>query len=349
MKHILMMIMVCMLLCSLSAAALAEPLSLDGTVTAAYTSEVYASSTAIAETLHVALGQKVSAGDAMVTLRTTGVFAEEDGVVTAVFAEPGDLAETLTARYGAAVCMETQVLYTVSATTERAYDSVATKIVRIGESVVLRSRTNESRKGKASVTAVDGINFTLHVTEGSFIAGETVEIFRGDEFAESTCVGRGDVARNAPMLVNAEGRIVKVHVQPGEAVKKGDLLLETLTGSGSSAVLTAKCSGVVAQINAVQGAVLTENDVAAVIWPQDAMQIEASIHELDLKDIAVGQQVQLIFDWNEDSGKTMTGIVQRISSVSDAESTSTAFKVIIAFTPDDSIRYGMNVTITTIE
>ena len=349
MKKMLSLILSLVLMLSLSAAALAEPLSLDGTVTAAHTSEVYASSSAIAQKVHVALGQKISAGDTVVTLRTTPVYADADGVVTAVFAEAGDLGDTLTTRYGAALVLETEVLYTVAATTERAYDSVATKLVQIGENVSLRSRTNESRTGKAVITAVDGINYTLHVTEGSFIVGEVVEVFRGEGFTEANCLGRGEVARNAPTLVTATGRIVKVHVQPGAEVKKGDLLLETLEGSGVATVLTSDVDGVVAQINAAQGAALAENDVAVVIWPTDAMQIEASIHELDLKDVAIGQQVNLAFDWNEEYGKTVTGTISRISAVNDAEATSTSYTLVIDFTPDEYVRYGMNVTITTIE
>ena len=349
MKKMLSLLLSLVLVLSMSAAALAEPLSLDGTVTAAYTSEVYASSSAVAAKVHVALGQKVSAGDPIVTLRTTPVYADADGVVTAVFAEAGDLGDTLTTRYGAALVLETEVLYTVAATTERAYDSVATKLVQIGETVSLRSRTNETRTGKAVITAVDGINYTLHVTAGSFIVGEVVEVFRGEGFAETTCLGRGEVARNAPTLVTAAGRIVNVCVQPGAEVKKGDLLLETLEGSGVATVLTSDVDGVVAQINATQGASLAENDVAVVIWPTDAMQIEASIHELDLKDVAIGQQVHLAFDWNEESGKGVTGTVSRISAMNEAEATSTSFTLVIDFTPDESIRYGMNVTITTIE
>lgn len=348
MKRFVTLILAFVMLFSVTS-ALAEPLSLDGTVTAAYTSEVYATSTAVAGKVHVAVGQSVNAGDAIVTLRTTPVYAEEDGVITAVFAETGDSADSLTTRYGAAIVMETEVLYTVAATTERAYDSVATKLVQVGETVSLRSRTNETRTGKALITAVDGINYTLHVTQGSFLVGETVEVFRGDDFAESACLGRGDVARNAPMLVNATGRIVNVQVQPGDEVKKGDLLLETLEGSGASAVLTADVSGIVAQVDAVQGTSLAENAVAAIIWPADAMQIEANIHELDLMDIAIGQQVQLSFDWNEDSGVTMTGTVKSISAVSNVDETATTFRLVVEFTPDASIRYGMNVTITTIE
>lgn len=329
--------------------ALAEPLSLDGTVTAAYTSEVYTASTAITQAVHVAVGQTVQAGDAVATLRTTKVYAEDDGVITAVFAQGGDLADAVATRYGAAIYMETDVLYTVSATTDKAYDSVATKLVQVGENVYLRSRTNESRKGTAMITAMDGTSYTLHVTEGDFIVGETVEIFRTADYAASVCLGRGDVARNAPLTVTTTGRIVAVHVQPGDEVKKGDLLLETLEGSGTTNVLTAEVDGVVAEIAAVQGVALEENTVAAVIWPSDAMQIEASIPEADLSYITIGDEVALTFDWNADSGETMRGIVQRISAVSDAESSSTTFTLVITFVPDENVRFGMNVTITTID
>ena len=333
----------------MSTSALAETISLDGVVVPACTSEVYAASTAIVQEVHVAVGQTIQAGDAIATLRTTKVYAEEDGVVTAVFAQSGDLGDNLTARYGAALSIQTAVTYAVSATTDKAYDSVQTKLITVGENVYLRSRNNEARKGTAIVTAVEGTAYTLHVTEGDFIIGETVEIFRTADLAESACLGRGDVARNAPMAVTAAGRIVQVHVQPGDEVRKGDLLLETLTGSGEDAVLRADVSGVVAALNINQGEAVTEDAVAAVIWPSDAMQIEASIHELDLANLTIGDEVELTFDWNEDSGETMKGVVQRISAISDGESSATVFSVVIAFTPDENTRYGMNVTITTME
>lgn len=348
MKQLLTLLLLAAML-TMSTTALAETLSLDGTVTAAYTSEVYAASTAIAQMVQVAVGQTVQAGDVIATLRTTKVYAEEDGVVTAVFAQQGDLADNLTTTYGAAISMETDVLYTVSATTDKAYDSVATKLVRVGENVHLRSRNNESRTGKATITAVDGTAYTLHVTEGDFIVGETVEIFRTADFAENVSLGRGDVARNAPVAVTATGRIAKVHVQAGDAVKKGDLLLETLTGSGSSDVLTADVAGVVAELAIAQGASIAEDAVAAVIWPSDAMQIEASIQELDLAYISIGDEVELTFDWNADTAKPAKGVVKSISAVSSAEGTATEFSLVISFTPDSNTRYGMNVTITTIE
>lgn len=349
MKHILTLLLLGTMAISIGATALAETITLDGTVTAAYTSEVYAESTAIAQKVHVQVGQTVSEGDAIATLRTTRVYAEEDGTITAVFGETGDLADNLTTRYGAVIYMETGVLYTVSATTDKAYDSVDTHLIHVGESLYLRSRSDETHTGAAIVTAVDGSSYSLHVTAGAFIVGETVEVFRDAAYEESTCLGRGEIGRNAPLAVAAEGRIVNVAVQPGDAVKKGDLLLETLAGSGSTNVITANADGVVAEIAISQGASMTEDAVAAVIWPSDAMQIEASIPEEDLSFLSIGDQVELVFDWNADSGKTTTGVVKSISAISDAESSATSFAIVIDFAPDAFVRYGMNVTISTIE
>lgn len=349
MKHFLMMLLLGAMALSIGTAALAETITLDGTVTAAMTSEVYAQSTAIVQAVNVQPGQMVNAGDVIATLRTTKVYAEEDGTITAVFGETGDLADSLTTRYGAALYMETDVLYTVSATTDKAYDAVDAKLVHVGETVYLRSWDDESRTGTGFITAVEGSSYTIHVTKGQFIVGETAEIFRTADHAESACLGRGEIGRNAPLAVTATGRIVKVAVKPGDTVKKGDLLLETLTGSGSANVLTANAAGVVAEIGVSQGASIAEDAVAAVIWPSDAMQITAAIPEADLSCVTIGDEVSLAFDWNADSGKTLTGTVQSISAISDAESSYTAFTLVVSFTPDENVRYGMNVTISTIE
>lgn len=349
MKQFLRLPVLLALVMCLGGAALADTITLDGTVTAGYTSEVYAASTAIAQTVNFSAGQSVSAGDVIAQLRTDKVYAQEDGRITAVFGEPGDLADTLTTRYGAAVYMETDVLYTVSATTDKAWDAVDTKLVHVGETVHLRSRSDESRTGTGIVTAVDGSSYTLHVTSGNFIVGETAEIYRLADMADASCLGRGTVGRNAPLAVTAEGRIVTMAVKPGDEVKKGDLLLETLPGSGSVSTLTAQADGVIAQMNLTQGALINEDDVAAVIWPWDAMQIEATIPEMDLGYVAVGDEVRLTFDWNADSGEALTGTILRISSVSDPDSTNTAYTLVVDFTPDENVRYGMNVIITTIE
>ena len=330
-------------------AALAESISLDGTVTAAYTREIYALNTAQVESVPVIVGQSVRAGDTIATLRTTKVYAEEDGTVAAVFGKPGDLTDTLIERYGAAMYLESTVTYTIAASTQYAYDSVETKLVHVGETVCLRSRTESSRTGEGVITAVDGASYTVHVTAGDFLIGESVSIYRGGEYKDAERIGRGPIARNADIAVTGSGRIVSVAVQPGDAVRRGDLLMETLTGTGESPVIAADVDGVVAQLGAAQGAALEENGVAAVIWPDDAMQIEIQVNENDLIFVHVGDTVNLLFDWEVERNAVTTGTVTSISAISDETSEDTVYAATIAFTPDETIRYGMSVTVTTLD
>lgn len=328
-----------------SSLALTENISFEGTVTASYTHEVYAASSAIVENVPVTAGDRIAAGDAVAALRTTKVYAEEDGTVRAVFGQAGVSADTVTENYGAAIYMEGHVVYTVSASTANAYDSVETKLVHAGETVYLRSRAEESRTGTGVITTMDGTDYQINVTEGDFLIGENVNVYRSADYADKQRIGKGTVARNAPIAVTGTGRIVSIAVKAGDEIKRGDLLMETLDGSGSTAVMKAGVSGVVAQVNVTQGASVAENDVAAVIWPDDAMQIEAVINEADLAFIAPGDTVTLIFNWNADSGETFSGTVRSISAVADADSEDTVFAACIAFEPNENVRYGMNVTV----
>ena len=333
----------------MTGAALADSISFDGTVTAAYTHEIYADNTAQVESVPVIVGQTVKAGETIATLRTTKVYAEEDGTVAAVFGEVGDLTDTLIERYGAAIDLEGTVTYTVAASTQYAYDAVETKLVHVGETAYLRSRTDSNRTGEGLIVAVDGSSYTVHVISGDFLVGESLTIYRSDDYKDAQRIGRGSVARNADVAVTGAGRIVSVAVKAGDAVKRGDLLMETLMGTGSSPVIASDVDGVVTAIAAVQGAALEENAVVAILWPDDAMQIEIEVNENDLPFIHVGDTVNLLFDWEVERDASGTGTVKTISAISKAESEEVIYTATIAFEPDEAIRYGMSVTVTTVD
>lgn len=343
------LILAALVMALMTGAALADSISFDGTVTAAYTHEIYADNTAQVESIPVIVGQAVKAGEPILSLRTTKVFAEEAGTVAAVFGEPGDLIDTLIERYGAAIYLEGEVTYTISASTQYAYDSVETKLVHVGETVGMRSRTESSRTGEGVITAVDGTSYTVHVTSGEFLVGESVTIYRGSEYKDAQRIGRGSISRGADTAVSGTGRIVSVAVKAGDEVKRGDLLMETLTGTGDSPVIAADVDGVIAEIGTVQGAALEENAVVAVIWPDDAMQIEIEVNENDLTFIKAGDTVNLLFDWEVERNATSTGTVKSISAISNAENEDVVYTALIAFEPDGAIRYGMSVTVTTVD
>ena len=132
----------------LSPVALADTLTLNGTISAGKTVEVYAPIGGTVASVAVEVGQEVTEDDVLYTLKTTKVYAEEDGTVTGVFGELGDSATTVGSRYGAVMYLEGESVYSVSASTDNAYNSTATKFVHVGEKVYLQCRTNADRSGE---------------------------------------------------------------------------------------------------------------------------------------------------------------------------------------------------------
>lgn len=355
MKHILKTLLLTTMALMLALPAVAEEISFSGQVTAGYTHDVYASFSGTIGQVNVSTGDMVEADAQVAALRTTKVYAETSGTVTAVLAVVGDSVDAVTTRYGAPMYIDDGVHYTVTASNEgsKAYDSVQSRRVQPGETVYLASRSDDSHTGTGVITAVDGSSYTVEVTEGSFTAGETVNIFRDAAHTESQRIGRGEVANRSPEAVTASGRVISLAVRAGDTVQRGQLLMETLEGGMNGGVMSAQmyagARGVVAEVLVAQGDTVTEGARIASIWPAEAMQIEVLIPEADLSVMPVGQRVEIVFDWNQDDAQPIPGTVTGISYAADTGSDNTCYTATIAFTPDDTVRYGMNVTVTPID
>lgn len=228
MKRILIVLTALALLCS---CALAESLTFTGSVTTAYTREIYAPIGGTVESVNVMAGQAVQAGDTLVTLATEKVYAAESGTVTGVFGQPGDSAETISERYGAILYIEGESVYTISASTENAYNVTANKFVHVGESVYLSCCSDGSHTGTGVITSIEGTDYAVEVRSGAFLVGETVSVYRGGSAVTANRIGRGALNRKSPTAVTAQGSIAVLHVSDGDHVERGDLLLETLSGS----------------------------------------------------------------------------------------------------------------------
>lgn len=354
-KRILTGALVCALL---TPCALAETISFTGTVAAKSTSEIYAPIGGTVESVNAVAGQQVRAGDVLATLATTKVYAPEDGVVTGLFAQAGDNAETVAQRYGAVMYIEGASVYTISASTENAYNTTENKFVHVGENVYLSCYSDGSHSGSGVITAIEGTSYTVEVTSGEFLIGETVNVYRGESATTAARIGRGTLGRRNPTAVSASGSIVSIAVQDGDSVQKGDLLFETLEGSFdgyymSGSEILATGDGVVAQIGLSQGGRLEKGSVAAVLYPEGAMQIQAQIAEANLGLIHVGDPVEIELNWNSDAEVRYTGVVSMISAIADSSATGgsgdVTYTVYIDFTPDADTRYGMTAVVSTLE
>ena len=361
-KRILTGALACALL---TPAALAETISFTGTVAAKSTSEIYAPIGGTVESVSAVAGQQVRAGDVLATLATTKVYAEEGGVITGLFAQIGDSADTVSQRYGAVMYIEGESVYTISASTDNAYNTTANKFVHVGEEVLLSCYSDGSHSGTGVITAIEGTDYTVEVISGEFLIGETVNVYRGETATSTARIGRGALNRKNPTAVTASGSIVSLAVQDGDTVQRGDLLFETLEGSFdglymSGTDILASADGVLAQVNLTQGDRLEKGSVAAVLYPEGAMQIQAQISEANLGFVQVGDPVEIELNWNSDAEVRYTGTIAMISAIADSSSGSgsgdgmessdeVTYTVYVDFTPDANTRYGMSAIVSTLD
>ena len=308
-------------------------------------------------------GQFISSGDVLARLNTTKVYAPANGEVNGIFCAPGDSISDVTDRYGALLSIEPDSRYTLTASTDYAYNSSANKYVHVGELAYLVS-SDGSYSGLGFVTAVSGTDYTVEVTSGTFYIGSTVYVYRDISHASKTRIGRGEIARAENIAVSGgegSGSVVALHVTQGQHVKEGDLLLETLSGeydghycTGSD--LVSDGDGILAALNVTTGASINKGEVIATLYPRDRLQLKAEINEADLSALPVGAAVEISFNWNEDDDEAsiLTGTVAQVlytavettgSADADNASASAYYAVYIDFDADENTRLGMTAVV----
>lgn len=345
-------------------AALADTISFEGTVAASQTCEVYAFIGGTVSSVEAEVGQQVAEGDVLATLNTTKVYAAESGVVTGVFGQIGDSAETIAEKYGAVMYIEGESVYSIAASTENAYNETENKFVHVGESVYLSCYSDGDHTGTGVITAIEGTDYTVKVLSGEFLIGETVNVYRGDAAKSANRIGRGKLSRTNPTAVSGSGSIVSFAVSSGDTVQRGDLLFETLDGEFDGLYMRgnqilAETNGTVAELKLEQGGKVEKNSVAAVLYPAGSMRIEAQVDEADLSSIAVGDPVTIELLWNQDAEITYEGTISMISAIANSAASQTGaeqetsdsvtFTVYVDFTPDANTRYGMSALVNTID
>lgn len=344
--------------------AMAE-ISFDGNVIASETTPIIAPFGGLVDSVALRVGDTVDVGETVATISTTKVYAAADGVVSGIFAKEGDSTEGIVERYGAVVYIEPTNRYIVSASTEKAYNSSSTKYVHIGEKVYLSCTKDGSHTGTAVVTSVKETDesgntpYTLEVTSGDFYMGETVSILRSGDYSSSSRIGRGTIQQNAAIPVKGSGSVLKLHVEVGDKVERGELLFETVEGDldglyAMDNTIVSGVAGVVASVETTPGSGVTKGSKLITVHPDGSFQIEVLVSELDLNAIAEGDTVAIEFDWDTEGTLRTTGTVASISRVNasaegGATSMDAEYSAYIDFEATDEVRLGMSVVVYTLD
>ena len=332
----------------------------DGSVIAGDTVTVTAPYGGTVKSVSLRAGELINVGDTVATMQTTQVLAPEDGTVRGVFSQAGDTLDKTTVMYVAPVSK-----YTITCTIDKAYSTIATKYVHVGETVYIKCAQDGTHKAIGIITAVDGTQYTVQTTGGELYMEETVYVYRGDTYAYKTRIGSGKVGRTAELALTGTGSLLKTYVQDGDEVERGQLLFETVEGSLDalslySNTIQSDADGVIADVKVAAGQKVAKGDVLLTVYQPEDYQIAFSIDEDLLSTVNVGDTVNITFHWDEDIASAVQGTITAISYVnetttdtsmmgSSTTSSSTTYQGYIAFEADDSVRLGMSVTISTID
>lgn len=293
-------------------------------------------------------GDMVSAGDALFELDTKKVYAPADGVIAAVLVAEGQgLADTV---YAAPIWLEPASPYIINATVSGANNATETKYIHAGERVHVLATGSDERSGNGIVTSVSGTSYTVEVLDGNLRIGESCNISRSDDPDDTKLrIGSGRTTRNDPIAIAADGSVLKLHVKQGDTVKKGALLMETVSGdimnkSLSDSVKRAEADCVITSVSASVGMTAQQGQPMLVMYESGTLEAVVRVDEDDLIRIAAGDKVVVEPDCASGE-KLYDGVVRAISYVSAADEKGVAYKAYVTFENDGFVRQGMSVTV----
>ena len=316
----------------------------DGSIKAGETKTILAPYSGVIGDYTAQVGDEASAGDALFTLKAQKVYAEFDGTVTAVFAQGGDNASSISARYGALAYIEEDVLYRAECSTANSEGGNENKVVHVGETVYIRSTGDSDRVGEARVIGVSGKSYTLEVTKQDDIRiGESIKVYRNDHYSSSSCIGSGKVERVDPQAVSAEGYVLSTSVEEGQHVSRGDVLFDIVPDAlddmeGGDGHVYMQEDGILLSVTAESGTQAAKDAVLATYCPKGAMRLICSVDEQDIAEIQVGDVMTVTLDAYED--KPLRGVVTKIAVA--GEDGGAFYDVTLELEENDLMRIGMS-------
>jgi len=288
-------------------------------------------------------GDAVEEGELLFAIDTIPVYAAQNGTVAAVFVSEGDDGAGAQSHYGAMAYIEPEFPLYIDADNDDAYDKDENRYQHAGETLYLKWGNTT---GTGRILSVSGDDYIVEIHSGDFDVDDTVRCFRESHHPQSSEIGRGKVKRFADIAVNASGRVARVHVQPGDTVRTGDLLFEMIdaqSAHGASPEIVSPVSGAVTSLSAVSGAQVYRGQLLGEIADLSALELSVELDELDLTAVNVGDTLSYTLDAYGD--KVFTGTVTKIRPIGTPRQNATYFDVRVTVPQGVSVLPGMNGTV----
>ncbi len=335
--------------------ATAETTLYEGMIIAGDTSVLLAPCGGMVEAVSVQEGDRLAANDIVLVVSTEKVYAPISGKVIMPFAKVGDAASILQTECGSVLYIEPEYPYIASCTNSRAFQSNEMLTVYPGETVYLRSVSNEAKRhtGTGIITQTSGGGYTITLHTSDFSLNEDVRVYRSEDYDSKSCIGSGRISRAINQAIQGSGVIAAVHVQHGQTIKQGTLLFETVEVTPTYGT-TAPCSQltvskdcIVMAVKTAVGDEVSQGHPVAAIAPISDLCIRIVVSEDELYLIQIGQKTQISL--NAEPDIVLEGTVAKISYLPESGTGNAAqYGVEIAFDADVSMRIGMSAMVTII-
>lgn len=331
----------------LPASACAEQATANATVQSKTVYQITAPFSGVLKPFDWETGDTVSPGDILFEMDTVKLYAPVDGTVRAVFAEEGDQTVDVLHQYGALVVIEKEDSMIINASVDGAYDEPENRRVHAGETVYFEQTRDRDNEGEGRVIAVSGRNYTVEITAGDFEEEDEVTIYRDAKMGTKSDIGSGDVAYAEDVSVSGNGYVLSLNACEGDEVRKGDVLMELASQDADNTVYTAVLEAPVTgalEVTASSGMQVYKGQVLAKVHDLSAMNVVASVDEMDLDCVEIGQSVTLVLDRYPE--EMVNGTVTAISRMGKPKQNASYYDVTIEISTQLEVLPGMNATVS---
>ena len=233
------------------------------------------------------------------------------------------------------------------------------------------------KSNSSYTTAMGGELYNIEISvnnPGSLKDGmkATAEITAGDTVLDSVESGELSFVNQKMIKSDAGGTVVSLHIRENEYVNAGDVLLKLenddllLTSSSNDMkmdnlkaqlaikqkqldyyTIVAPFDGTITKLgSANEGDTVKQGDTLAVISDMNRLEFSVSIDELDIAQMAVGQEVIITADALEETATTpLTGKVSKVAMEGTSSNGVTVYPVTIAIDENSAgrLKTGMNI------
>ena len=203
----------------------------------------------------------------------------------------------------------------------------------------IKCTNNGTHRGVGLITQIDGDEYRVLAIGGELYVGETVYLYRDEDFSTKQRVGIGTVVTSDTEIYEAEGMIVRMHVEEGEYVERGELLYEI--ADGNTEILVPE-DGLIMETAVQQGDHVEAEQTVLTLVPDGQFCIEIYADEASAAQMTEGDTVEITYP-SDTQERIWSGVIAEIFRIAEESN----YRVKILPESTEGLKLGMTAEVRT--